>query len=523
MTRAAILRSQVFLTRTGVRNVPDPISSQLTLDAARQPACNTLAKDSDAALQRSLGPINLVLLGIGCIIGAGVYVMTGVAAANYAGPAVVLSFALAGFACAFAAFCYAELSTQFPVSGSAYSYAYGILGEKAAWAVGWLLMLEYGVSAAGVAVGWSASVSSLLQDYVVALPHALTSATIQSLPTPHGPVLSFLGGGNALAAGGVVAVAGWLLLGVRHMAIFNAVAVALKVGILLLFVAIGVFYIHPSNWHPFIPPNEGGSRYGALGVIRGASAIFFAYIGFEAVSTAAAESRNPQRNIPIGILGSLIACTVIYIIVAAVLTGIVPFRELGGAAPIAFAATRIGLPWFSLLIKVGSIAGLTSVMLVLLYGQSRILMSMARDGFLPELFCELNPARAVPVRGTLVLGLVIAALAALLPIELLGDLVSLGTATAFAVVCLCTVRLRRAQTGRSVAFRVLGRAVIPIMGVVASLAMTVPVIVDMIDKARRGDLMPATILVSYLALGVIIYAACIGPKLQRRRSVSGRG
>jgi basic amino acid/polyamine antiporter, APA family len=503
--------------------VPSLIPSRFTYDATRQLGCNTLSEHSEAALQRSLGPVNLVLLGIGCIIGAGVYVMTGVAAANYAGPAVVLSFALAGFACAFAALCYAELSTQFPVSGSAYSYAYGILGQEAAWAVGWLLLLEYGVSAAGVAVGWSASVSSLLQDYDVVLPHALTSASIHASPTPNGRVLSFLGGANVLAAGGVLAIAGWLLLGVRRMAAFNAVAVVLKVGILLVFVAIGIFYIHPSNWHPFIPPNEGGSRYGTAGVIRGASAIFFAYIGFEAVSTAAAESRNPQRNIPIGILGSLVACTIIYIIVAAVLTGIVPFRELGGAAPIAFAATRIGLPWFSLLIKIGSIAGLTSVMLVLLYGQSRILMSMARDGFLPELFCKLDPARTGPVRGTVVLGFVIAALAALLPIELLGDLVSLGTATAFAVVCLCTVRLRRAQTGRSVPFRIPGGASIPIIGVVASLAMTVPVILDMIDKARRGDSMPATILVSYFALGLITYTAYVAPKLRRRRSVTGTG
>lgn len=512
----------MLLQTERVRNVPKLIPFRFT-HAARRPGCDTHFEADEPTLQRSLGPVSLVLLGMGSIIGAGIDLMTGVAAANYAGPAVVLSFALAGFACAFAALCYAELSTQFPVSGSAYSYAYRILGQKAAWAVGWLLLLEYGVSAAGVAVGWSASVTSLLQDYDVALPHALTSASIHPLPTPNGPVLSFLGGANVLAAGGVLAVAGWLLLGIRRMAAFNAVAVALKVGILLLFIAVGVFYIHPSNWHPFIPPNEGGSRHGAAGVIRGASAIFFAYIGFEAVSTAAAESRNPQRNIPIGIIGSLVACTIIYTIVAAVLTGIVPFRELGGAAPIAFAATRIGLPWFSMLTKVGSIIGLTSVMLVLLFGQSRILMSMARDGVLPELFCKLDPGRAVPVRGTVVLGLVIATLAALLPMELLGDLVTLGTATAFAVVCFCTVRLRWSQTGRSVPFWIPGGASIPIVGVVASLAMTVPVLLDMIDKARQGDSMPSRILVSYLALGLITYTAYVVPKLQQRRNGTGIG
>jgi APA family basic amino acid/polyamine antiporter len=472
----------------------------------------TLRQAEPIALQRSLGPINLVLLGIGCIIGAGVYVFTGVAAANYAGPAVIVSFGLAGVACAFAALCYAELSTQFPVSGSAYSYAYEILGVKAAWAVGWLLLLEYGVSAAGVAVGWAASVSSLMRDFGFAAPDALTSASIRAMPTSHGRVLSLAGGANLLAALGVLGAAGLVLLGVRRMAAFNALAVALKIGILVVFVAIGVFYVHPSNWHPFIPPNEGGSHYGVSGVIRGASAIFFAYIGFEAVSTAAAESRNPQRNIPVGILGSLIACTIIYMVVAAVLTGIVPFRELGVAAPLALAASQIGMPWFSLLIKIGSIAGLTSVMLVMLYGQSRILLSMARDGLWPALFGTLHPARAEPVHGTVVLGIVIAGIAALLPIDLLGDLVSLGTATAFAVVCWCTVRLRRAQTGRSVPCRSPGGASIPIMGVIASLAMTAPVILDMIEKARRGDSIPATILMSYLALGVITYAAYVAPK-----------
>jgi basic amino acid/polyamine antiporter, APA family len=459
------------------------------------------------SLRRSLGPVNLVLLGVGCIIGAGVYVMTGTVAANYAGPAVVLSFAVSGLACGFAALCYAELAAVLPVAGSAYAYAYAVLGEVFAWIMGWLLLLEYGVSAAGVAVGWSASVSSFLQDIHLAPPKVLTTSLLQATWAEHGLSFSVGSGANLLAAAGVLGVCGWLLLGIKRTASLNAVAVVLKVGILLLFLAVGVFFVHPSNWHPFIPPNEGGSRYGVVGVVRGASAIFFAYIGFEAVSTAAAEARNPRRDIPIGILGSLLACIVLYMAVGAVLTGIVPFRELSGAAPIALAATRIGLPWFSVLIKTGSIAGLTSVMLVLVYGQTRVFLAMAQDGLLPEFFGRISPTSGTPVRGTLVLGATIAGIAALLPIELLGDLVSLGTATAFAMVCASVLWLRRQQPGLARPFRAPGGQWVPLVGIGVSLAMTAPVLIDMIDKARHGDVLPGLILVGYLGLGAAVYAA----------------
>jgi APA family basic amino acid/polyamine antiporter len=465
-----------------------------------------LTPPEGTGLRQTLGPVNLVLMGVGCIIGAGVYVMTGAAAANYAGPAVVLSFALAGLACTFAALCYSELAAMLPVAGSAYAYAYAVLGEGAAWVMGWLLLLEYGVSSAGVAVGWSASVNSLLRDLQIALPEAVTTPWLQAGQTAHGLALSTGHGVNLLAAIGLLVVAGWLLLGIRRTAALNAAAVALKVGILLLFLVVGVFFVHPANWHPFIPPNEGGSRYGLPGVVRGASAIFFAYIGFEAVSTAAAEARNPQRDVPIGILGSLAACTLLYMAVAAVLTGIVPFRELSTAAPIAYAATRIGMPWFSVLIKAGSIAGLTSVMLVLVYGQTRVFLAMARDGLLPSLFGRIARTTGAPVQGTIVLGVLVAALAALLPIELLGDLVSLGTATAFAIVCLCVLRLRRQQTDLPRPFRVPGGPWIPILGITASLGMAAPVLLDMIDKARRGDMAPGIILLAYLVLGAAIYA-----------------
>ena len=458
------------------------------------------------ALVRSLGPMNLVLLGVGCIIGAGVYIMSGVAAANYAGPAVVLSFALAGIACTFAALCYAELAAALPVAGSAYTYAYTVLGEIFAWMMGWLLLLEYGVSAAGVAVGWSASVTSLLADFNQALPDSLTTPWLRTQWSTRGLEFSSGNHANLLAAAGILAISGWLLLGIRKTASLNAAAVAVKIGILLLFLVVGIFFVRPNNWHPFIPANEGGSRFGLTGVIRGASAIFFAYIGFEAVSTAAAEARNPRRDLPIGILGSLFICTIIYMAVAGVLTGIVPFRELGGAAPIAYAATKIGLPWFSGLIKIGSIAGLTSVMLVLLYGQSRILLAMSRDGLIPRLFGRISAQNGVPVQGTLLLGVLVAGIAALLPIELLGDLVSLGTACAFAIVCLCVLKLRKQKPEMRRPFRAPGGRWIPILGVFASFAVAVPVLMDMADKARHGNFAPAAILLGYLFLGFAAYA-----------------
>jgi APA family basic amino acid/polyamine antiporter len=466
--------------------------------------------DSDAGaprLARSLGPLQLVLLGVGCIVGAGVYVMSGVVAANYAGPAVILSFALAALSCGFVALCYAELAGRLPVAGSAYSYTRFALGRGPAWAMGWLLLLEYGASVAGVSAGWAASVTSLLADLHISPPPALTQPTIQARAGSHGLEMSIHPSANLLAAFAVLSLAGWLLLGIRRTAALNAIAVVLKVGVLLVFLVVGVRYVHPAHWSPFIPPNEGGSRYGVAGVIRGASAIFFSYIGFEAVSTAAGEARDAKRSLPIGILGALAVCAVLYMATAAVLTGIVPYRELNTAAPIALAATRIGMPWFSVLIKVGSIAGLTSVMLVLLYGQTRVLMAMAQDGLIPPLFGRVDPRSAAPVQGTLVAGGLLAVVAALLPIELIGDLVSLGTATAFALVCVCLLRIRRLHPEPSPSFRAPGGSAVPVLGIASSLAMAGPVILDMAQKARHGDPTPALILVTYIAIGIVIYAA----------------
>jgi APA family basic amino acid/polyamine antiporter len=523
---------------------------------------------STGHLKRTLGPINLVLLGIGCIIGAGIYVITGTAAANFAGPAVMLSFIIAGMACAFAGLCYAELASTMPVAGSAYTYSYTTLGEIFAWTMGWLLVLEYGVAAATVAAGWSGNVVSLLADFGVILPTSLTTSYVDAVPAAVGSGFTFVAGAgfNVVAAAGILAVTGLLVLGVSESAKVNNVIVFIKVGILLLFIGMGVAYVNVENWQPLIPPNEGGFHYGIPGVFRAASVIFFAYVGFEAVSTAAAEAKNPARDIPIGILGSLVVCTIIYMATAAVLTGIVPFRELGVAAPIALAVDRMEMPWFSLLIKVGTIAGLTSVMLILTYGQSRIFYAIARDGLLPRVFSLLHRKFRTPWAGTLILGVGIAVLASMLPIGILGDLVSLGTASAFGIVSLSVMYLRTARSDLLRPFRVplgggmvsqpvailvgtvmafLGLAFfrfllestwtdvgaiivvvaaavllvlailrkgppvwlgfVPLAGVFFAFVMAGPLIEDVVIKAATGDPLPAWLLTGYFTLGAAIY------------------
>jgi APA family basic amino acid/polyamine antiporter len=450
--------------------------------------------------------MNLVLLGIGCIIGAGIYVMTGNAAANYAGPAVMLSFVVAFFACVFAGLCYAELASTMPVAGSAYTYSYTTLGEVFAWVMGWLLVLEYGVAAATVAAGWSGNVVSLLANFGLVIPAHLTTSFVQATHDPAGALTFIAGGGaNVLGAVGILMVTALLVIGVSESASVNNVIVFIKVGVLLLFIAFGIGFINIHNWQPFIPANEGGFKYGIPGVFRAASVIFFAYVGFEAVSTAAAEAKNPKKDIPVGILGSLIVCTIIYMLVAAVLTGVVPFRQLGVAAPIALAVDQMGMTWFALLIKVGAVAGLTSVMLILTYGQSRVFYAMARDGLLPRFFSTLHEKFRTPWIGTIVLGLIIAFAASMLPIEILGDLVSLGTATAFGIVCVSVIWLRRARPDLVRPFTAPGGIITPILGIFFALVMAVPLVTDMISKASKGDPIPATILGCYLLVGALIY------------------
>lgn len=458
-------------------------------------------------LKRTLGAWNLVLLGIGCIIGAGIYVMTGNAAANFAGPAVVLSFVVAFFACVFAGLCYAELASTMPVAGSAYTYSYTTLGEVFAWVMGWLLVLEYGVAAATVAAGWSGNVVSLLKDFGVVIPLEMTDSFVRAVQLPQGG-FTFESGGSAnlLGALGILGITILLVIGISESATVNNVIVFIKVGVLLLFIGFGLAFINLDNWTPFIPPNEGGFTYGVPGIFRAASVIFFAYVGFEAVSTAAAEAKNPQRDVPIGVLGSLIVCTIIYMLVAAVLTGVVPFRELGVSAPIALAVDRMGMPWFSLLIKIGAVAGLTSVMLILTYGQSRIFFAMARDGLLPRFFATLHPRFRTPWIGTIVLGMIIALAASMLPIQILGDLVSLGTATAFSIVCISVIWLRRARPDLVRPFRAPGGIATPILGIVFAMVMAVPLVLDIFTKAISGDPIPAILLAVYGLFGASIYA-----------------
>lgn len=465
-------------------------------------------------LKRTLGPFNILFLGVGCIIGAGIYVMTGNAAANFAGPAVVLSFVLAGCACALTALCYAELASTMPVSGSSYSYCYATLGEVFAWILGWLLMLEYGLAGATLALGFSGYFTSLLGDLGVHIPAALSTPYIQSLVSPHGAVFSITGDFNLVAALAVMVVTVILTLGVTESAFVNNLIVTIKTTVLAAFVVVGISAVHPHNWTPFIPPNQGGFAYGWQGVLRAASILFFAYLGFETVSTAASEAKNPQRDIPIGILGSLAVCTVIYIIVSAVLTGIVPYRELGVPDPIAVAVDRMGRPQFALVVKLGALMGLSSVLLVNGYGQSRVAFAMARDGLLPKAFCALHGRLRTPWIGTILLGVICAVAAACLPITLLGDLVSLGTGLAFSIVCLSVMWLRSARPDLPRPFRVplgglwVGKVwigVVPVAAIVLCWAMIVPVALDLVHQALIGNVTPVVILTVYALAGAAIY------------------
>lgn len=456
---------------------------------------NLLAKKSVAQIQeeaqahslkRTLGKWNLVSLGIGCIIGAGIFVMTGTAAANHAGPALIVSFIFTGIACAFVGLCYAELASILPISGSAYTYAYATLGEVLAWVMGWLLVLEYGVAASTVAVGWSGYINSFLLSFGVVIPPELTAATNQPIMVTdvYHPMFEAAGyafnakhqlldGTGALVRGlfnlpaaiGIAAVTALLTIGVSESAKVNNIIVFIKVAVVILFVVIGLFYVNPENWVPFIPENTGPGEYGWGGIFRAASIIFFAYVGFEAVSTAAQEAKNPQKDMPFGILGSLLVCTLLYMGVSAVLTGIVPYPQLAVADPMAVAVDKIGLGWFSFLIKIGAILGLSSVMMVLLYGQTRIFYVMSRDGLLPGLMSRVHKKFSTPHINTMIVGCVVAIAAGVTPITLLGDLVSLGTLMAFIIVCFSVIYLRRTQPALPRPFRTPLVPLLPLCGI----------------------------------------------------------
>jgi APA family basic amino acid/polyamine antiporter len=415
-------------------------------------------------LKRTLSAANLVSLGIGCIIGAGIFVMTGQAAAQYAGPAIILSFVIAGLCCAFAGLCYAELASMLPVSGSAYSYSYASLGELFAWVMGWLLLLEYGVAASTVAVGWSGYLVSFLGNFGIVIPAWLTTPTLQMDIATH--TVTNTGGFNLPAMLGILAMTWLLVVGVKESATVNNVIVAVKLAVVILFIAIGIFYVNPENWTPFIPENTGvDGQYGWSGILRGAGIVFFAYVGFEAVSTAAQEARNPKRDVPIGIIGSLVVCTVLYMLVALVLTGVVPYETLNVPDPIAKAVDAIQLPWLSFLIKIGAIAGLTSVMMVLLYGQTRIFYTMSRDGLMPPAFGKVHPKYQTPWVNTILVGSIIGFVAATTPINILGDLVSMGTLTAFSIICFTVLYLRKKEPNMPRPFMVPFSPWFPMLGI----------------------------------------------------------
>jgi APA family basic amino acid/polyamine antiporter len=445
-------------------------------------------------LAKTLGPWSITALGIGAIVGAGIFVLTGTAAARYAGPAIMLSFVLGGLACAFVGLCYAELAAMLPVSGSSYSYTYASLGEVFAWIVGWDLILEYAAGAATVAVGWSGYAASLLAGAGLPLPPRLAAAPGTDLLLPDGSHAAAL---LNLPAGLVVLVLTALLVfGTRESTRFNNVMVAVKLSVVALFVGFGAFAVAPAHWVPFLPANTGSfGHFGWSGVLRGASVVFFAFIGFDAVSTAAQEARNPQRDMPIGILGSLAACTLLYVAVAAVLTGLVPFGELDVADPIAKGVDAIGHAWLSWPVKLGALAGLTTVMLVLLYGQGRIFCTMAQDGLLPAGFGRIHPRLRTPVASQVTIGAVVAAVAALVPIDVLGEMVSIGTLLAFALVCGAVIRLRLTDPGTARPFRCPAVPLVPGLGILCCLVLTAGL--PLLTWAR---------LVAWMAVGLVIYA-----------------
>lgn len=424
-------------------------------------------------LSRSLTRWNLISMGIGCIVGAGIFVVTGLAAANYAGPALILSFLLAAAGCAFAGLCYAELSSMIPAAGSAYTYAYATLGEFVAWIIGWDLILEYLFGASSVAVGWSGYVVSFLQSLGIHLPAAFTSAPVSydSNVGTYGLTGAIINFPAILIIGLLTAL---LITGIKGSARLNNFIVAIKLTVIALFILLGMSYINPQNWVPFLPANTGNfGEFGWSGVLRATGVVFFAYIGFDVVSTVAQEAKNPQKDMAWGILGSLIVTTILYIAVTLVMTGLVSYTRLNVAAPIALAVDQMGdrYSWLVVLIKFGAIAGLSSVILILLLGQPRILYSMAKDGLLPQVLGKVHSKYHTPHISTMITGFSGALVAGLFPINLLGELVSIGTLLAFAIVSagVLVLRYRHPEIPRS--FKVPLFPIVPILGIVSTLGM----------------------------------------------------
>ena len=481
------------------------------------------AEHEHGELNRSLGALNLVLLGIGCIIGTGIFVLTGRAAAQFAGPGIMISFVITGTLCAFVALCYAELASVLPVSGSAYSYSYASMGEVVAWVMGLLLVLEYGLAASTVAVGWSGYLVSLARDMHILIPPELTAAPGVLVKDDAGKVIA-TGFMNLPAIVGIAAVVCLLIVGVSESARVNNIVVAIKLTVVIAFIIIGSRYVHPANWQPLVPaeiparaagvPNDIWSqiwralvgvvtgdtshKYGVGGVIHAAAVIFFAYLGFEAVSTAGAESRNPAKDMPIGILGALAVCTVLYIATSAVLVGIVPYASLDNPAPIATAVNHIGLPWFAVLVKIGAIAGLSSVMLVLLYGQTRIFYTMSRDGLLPKALSLVHPKFKTPWVNTILVGVAACGAAGFMSLDALADLSNVGSLAAFAIVCITVIYLRITAPELKRPFRAPLFPFVPIAGAVMCAVLLMSLMATKDTRNFFGI---------YLVIGIVLYFA----------------
>lgn len=436
------------------------------------------SESSDDSLNRVLGALDLTMLGVGAIIGTGVFVLTGVAAAKYAGPALILSFIIAGLACVFAALCYSEFASMIPQSGSAYTYSYVAFGEIFAWILGWDLVLEYGLASSAVASGWSGYFQSLLSGFGIHIPTALTSAFDPS----KGTVID-------LPAVIIVLLVTLLLSrGVKESAKFNAIMVVIKVAVVLLFIMVGVWYVEPANWTPFMP-------FGFSGVTAGAAVVVFAYFGFDAVSTAAEEVKNPQRNLPIGIISALAICTILYIAVSLILTGIVPFNMLNVKDPVAFALEFIGQDWAAGFISLGAIVGITTVLIVMMFGQTRLFFAMGRDGLLPKAMSTVNEKSKVPITSTWITGILVSLFAGFVPLDKLAELTSIGTLFAFATVSLGVAVLRKTHPEIKRGFKTPWVPLIPALAVIFCLYL----MLQLSAFTWKGFFV-------WLVLGLVIYA-----------------
>jgi APA family basic amino acid/polyamine antiporter len=435
-------------------------------------------------LRRVLGPVQLSSLGVGAIIGTGIFVLTGVAAHDRTGPALMLSFVVAGITCIFAALCYAEFASMAPVAGSAYTYAYATLGELFAWIIGWDLILEYAVASATVAHGWSHYFQDFLTFFHIGLPHVYTNAPFDyDLTTGH---LALTGTWFDLPAICIAAAVTVILVkGIRESASINTGIVIVKLAIVFFVIIVGARYVHPANWRPFAPFGLTGlSFFGhtlmgqtgpggqPLGMLAGAAIVFFAYIGFDSISTHAEEARNPSRDVPIGIMTSLVLCTILYIAVAAVLTGMVPYNHINIDAPVSDAFRQVGLPWAQLMISIGAIAGITSVLLVMMLSQPRIFLAMARDGLLPTgFFGAIHERFRTPWKSTILTGFCVAAMGAFLPLRILAELVNIGTLLAFVIVCAAVLIMRRTHPHVHRPFRAPFGSIVPVLGILCCLLL----------------------------------------------------